>query len=111
MRRRLIHDGLIASEFVSEPGGSLSVHTTQPSQPLVLEAASRIRAEHPPRALDWGRWELSIPWHTSAHAPDILGLYDLYKKYPELKAPDKQIQLKAWHRFIRSAESKPYRVR
>ena len=34
----------------------------------------------------------------------------LYRKYPELAAPDKEIQKRAWARFAKSSESQPYRV-
>ena len=32
------------------------------------------------------------------------------KKYPDVASEDNEIQTKAWKKFIRSSESKPYRV-
>tara|TARA_R110002020_G_scaffold120196_1_gene274020 strand:+ start:852 stop:1175 length:324 start_codon:yes stop_codon:yes gene_type:complete len=32
------------------------------------------------------------------------------RKYPDLKSHDKEIQTRAWNRFMKSSESLPYRV-
>ncbi len=37
-------------------------------------------------------------------------LYALWRKYPELNAPDKMTRRNAWIRFMGSAEADPYRV-
>jgi hypothetical protein len=53
------------------------------------------------RHMDWGGLYLSIP---KAH------LRVLEMRYPDLASHDGDIKLHAWERFLRSDESKPYRV-
>ena len=53
------------------------------------------------KTLSFGKAELCIP---------ELVLQNLKKKYPELAAPDMQIRVKAWKKFLRSTEAKPWRV-
>ncbi len=67
----------------------------------VLDHNKEIMAAGGSRTSTFGKFELCIP---------ELVLTKLKKKYPELKAPDMQIRVKAWKKFIRSAESKPWRV-
>ena len=53
------------------------------------------------RHMDWGGMALQFP----------AGHQSFWEsKYPELDSPDADIQLAAWNKFLRSDESKPYRV-
>lgn len=49
----------------------------------------------------FGKVELCIPF---------LVLEKLKRKYPDLKSQDREIRLKAWKRFISTAEAKPWKV-
>lgn len=53
------------------------------------------------RMMEWGQHQLQIP---------TMHLKALKLKYPELDSSDADIKLRAWKRFLRSAESKPYRT-
>jgi len=67
----------------------------------VLAHNREVMANGGARTLSFGKSELLIP---------ELELRNLKKRYPDLAAPDMQIRVRAWKRFIRSAESKPWRV-
>jgi len=49
----------------------------------------------------FGKVELCIPF---------LVLEKLKRKYPDLKSPDREIRVKAWKRFISTAEARPWKV-
>lgn len=51
--------------------------------------------------MDWGGLYLSIP---NQH------LHYWRRRYPDLDSEDGDIKLHAWERFLRSDESRPYRV-
>lgn len=53
------------------------------------------------RQLDWGKLALKIPENH---------LLILQKKYPDLAAPHAHTRYLAWLKFLKSAESDPYRV-
>ena len=73
----------------------------QPSRTAVLEA-TKYRRDHPGIMQDapFGRAMLTIP---------ELDYQRLIKHYPALDSLDAVEQTKAWKRFLRSAESEPYR--
>lgn len=62
----------------------------------------RIRIEQPQRRLEWGEMVLSIP---------NSDLFLINLRHPELQSPDHEIRRKAWAEFLKSDESRPYRVR
>ena len=73
----------------------------QPTRKAVLEA-TKYRRDHPGIMKDapFGRAMLTIPQ---------LDYQRLMKVYPALNSLDAVEQTKAWKRFLRSAESEPYR--
>ena len=69
----------------------------------ILDDNQRLRNEpEAMRNLSFAGLALQIP------EPD---LYALWRKYPELNAPDKMTRRNAWIRFMGSSEADPYRVR
>ena len=71
------------------------------SDAAVLKENQEVLDRGGARSLSFGQMALQIPMsHRVA----------LGRKYPDLDSPDQTIQLKAWQKFIKSAESKPYRV-
>ena len=92
---------LLASWKVED--GKLVRRMTQPREDRILDDLSEIRKSPDAlRNLEWAGWELSIP---------ELHFHRLVQKYPELQAPDREICLKAWKRFLGTSEADPYRVR
>ncbi len=53
------------------------------------------------RTGSFGKVELCIP---------VLELENLKRRNPELASQDKEIRLKAWKRFIKTTEAKPWKV-
>lgn len=87
---------------LTEEGGQLIGESIQPGATRMLEGIQVIRDNRLATELEWGRVELEIP---------TLQLDKLKRRYPDLGSPDSGIKLKAWKTFLRSAESRPYRVR
>jgi len=84
-------------------GERLSVVTHHPAERLILETTAELQKCEPMQDREGlGRWALSIPF---------LHWVELRRKYPELASPDAAIKSRAYARFMRSAESIPYRVR
>lgn len=67
----------------------------------IMEHNKQAMATGGSKTLSFGKAELCIP---------ELVLSNLKKQYPELEAPDMQIRVKAWKKYLRSADSKPWRV-
>lgn len=83
--------------------GRLTHALEQVNRADVLDAVAATRREHPVADREgFGRWALSIPFEDHAA---------LVRKYPDLAARDAQIRTRAWHVFIQSDESMPYRMR
>ena len=81
--------------------GHLVRENYQPSRQAVLEA-TKYRRDHPGIMKDapFGRAMLTIPQ---------LDYQRLMKAYPALNSLDAVEQTNAWKKFLRSAESEPYR--
>lgn len=85
-------------------------HTSQ-SQHLDLNSERRKNAS---RDMDGvGRWSLSIPHQHRPHLawPICLCERCLYQQYPDLDSGCREMQNRAWLKFIKSSDSIPYRVR
>lgn len=67
----------------------------------VLKEAQEVSDRGGSRHMDWGGMQLSMP---KSHRAYWGG------RYPDLNSKDGDIKLKAWERFLKSDESKPYRV-
>jgi hypothetical protein len=88
---------------VSGDGRELTCIREQPDRAAILESVKTMRQEAATKdAPGFGRWALSIPFE------DWISLRE---KYPELASPDAKIKSRAYLRFMRSAESLPFRVR
>ncbi len=82
--------------------GHLVRRLTQPDRDAIMDANAELRKnEGALRPLSFAGLALRIP---------DLDLMRLWKKYPDLKAPDAATRRAAWLRFIGSAEADPYRV-
>ncbi len=82
--------------------GHLVRRTTQPDRDAIMDANAELRKnEGALRSFSFMGIALRIP--------DI-DLLKLWKKYPELIAPDNATRRNAWLRFIGSAEADPYRL-
>ena len=98
-----LFDGVVRKSVVVEPeseGGRITALTHQDCS-AVLDHNKEVMAQGGARSLSFGKAELCIP---------ELVLAKLKKKYPDLAAPDMQIRVKAWKKFLASSESKPWRV-
>ena len=83
--------------------GKLKRRLELPGRVAILEDNARLRNEpEAMRDLSFAGLSLNIP------EPD---LYALWRKYPDLNAPDTMTKRNAWLRFIGSSEADPYRVR
>jgi len=80
--------------------GCLVRENYQPSRTAVLEETKRRRIEGVNVDAPFGRNMLTIPQ---------LDYQRLIKHYPALNSLDVVEQTKAWKKFLRSAESEPYR--
>ena len=67
----------------------------------VLDHNKAVMAEGGSRTGSFGKFELCIP---------ELELANIKRRFPDLTSPDMQIRVKAWKKYIRMAESKPWRV-
>lgn len=67
----------------------------------VLDHNREMMAAGGSRTGSFGKFELCIP---------ELELHNLKRRYPDLASPDMQTRVKAWKKYIRSVESKPWRV-
>jgi len=107
MQPRLQHhkfwDGLIEHGISVDhnPDGFQISRVARQDCSAIIEHNREVMAAGGSRTASFGKVELSIP---------ELELRNLKKRYPDLAAPDMQIRVRAWKRFIRSAESKPWRV-
>jgi len=94
-------DGVLFASWRME-GTQLVRRVTQPSESLILQLNEQIRSEPGAvRAMDWGKLYLQIPRRA---------LLALRKKYPDLSSPHSHTRTQAWHKFLRSSESDPYRL-
>lgn len=75
-----------------------------PDRPKILELNQAMRKQDQVGGVpdDWGYVALNIP------IPDMRALQ---LRYPDLASIDREIQLKAWKKFIASPESEPYKLR
>ena len=90
------------SLHIEADGKGMMIHSvTHQDVAPILEHNKQVMAEGGSRSLSFGKSELVIP--------EVI-LTKLKKKYPELKAPDMEIRVKAWKRFLASSESRPWRV-
>lgn len=77
--------------------------THQPTERLILETCQEMQKCEPMADREGlGRWALSIPF---------VAWMELRRKYPELASTDAKVKSAAYLRFMRSAESIPFRVR
>lgn len=76
----------------------------QPGRELILDTNQRLRNEDliTKDRPGFGRYALNIPFE------DYVALQ---AKYPELASNDPLVKSKAYHKFMQSPESLPYRVR
>jgi hypothetical protein len=81
--------------------GNAITATFDPNVNRILEENKGIRNSGIVKQKADMQWALSIP--ELHHA-------QLVKRYPDLASKDGEIHAKAWNKFIRSSESKPYRV-
>ena len=81
-------------------GGHIVREHYQPTRKAILEAIKQRRNAGTMIDAPFGRCELSIP---------ELDYHRLIRAYPALNSHDTVEQTKAWKRFLRSAESEPYR--
>lgn len=101
MGQHLTHDddGTLRRDVFREPDGTVSSRLRQVGRDRILEGVAMRRGLA--RKLDWGRLVLTIP---------VVDLARIKDRYPELRAPDAETRNRAWHRFIASSESAPYRT-
>ena len=79
----------------------LQVETSDPGAAGALATNQKLRQEGVVGKRPDMHWTLSLP---------EFEYYMLIKKYPDLNSPDHEIKTRAWKTYLRSAESKPYRV-
>lgn len=93
-------DDAVQTRVWFEQGHLVRSHT-QPNRKAILREV-QTRRDNPGsvRDLSFGRPVLTIP---------DLDLHRLFRIYPDLACPDAEIKTKAWLKFMRSSESKPYR--
>jgi hypothetical protein len=96
---QLLHDDTKTRVWFEQ--GHLVRQNYQPSRSAVLDEV-KFRRDHPGTVKDvgFGRAVLSIPQHDFQR---------LIKAYPDLISLDAIEQTKAWHKFMRSSESVPFR--
>jgi len=88
-------------EKAQEQDGRLYVARKQPARNAILETVSEIRKDRLAKTLSFGRPELSIPFEDYER---------LTRANPDLRSTDAATKTAAWRRFLRSADSAPYRV-
>jgi len=100
MKRR---SGVWLEEFFYQPHeGRTYRRLSQPSRQLILDRNATLRQiPGAVRDLSFGRLALTIP---------LEDLETIRDKYPDLRSKDPEIKRRAWHAFIASSESLPYRV-
>ena len=99
---RILTDGVTRKEIRYTPhDGVVQVKTTQPSTDLISADNERVRNEGGARPLSFGQCQLRIP-HNELEA--------LCRINPDLRSPDRDIKTRAWQKFARSTESRPWRV-
>ena len=81
-------------------GFQLTRHDMQDCAPI-LDHNRKIMAQGCSRTTSFGKVELCIP---------ELELYNIKARFPDMASPDRDIKLKAWKKYLRMAESKPWRV-
>jgi hypothetical protein len=100
-----IYDGAVRSSLTVEhsPGGEGFTFSRLEHQDCaaILDHNREVMAAGGSRTASFGKVELCIP---------ELELRKLKRRYPDLASPDKEIRLKAWKRFIQTAEAKPWKV-
>jgi len=98
-----IYDEVVdQSLHIEADGKGMKIHSvTHQDVGPILEHNKTVMREGGSRTLSFGKSELVIP--------EVV-LTRLKKKYPELQAPDMEIRVKAWKRFLASSESRPWRV-
>ena len=97
------YDGIanhsISADHTTE-GFTISRVDHQDCKPI-LDHNREVMAQGGSRTTSFGKFELCIP---------SLELANIKKRFPDLEAPDMQIRVRAWKKYIASAESKPWRV-
>ncbi len=101
MRSKIDFDGLFQSRYVYQPHeGRLYRELTQPNEDLILER-NKQRRNMNQRKMEWGRMVADIP-HNAWEA--------LCRKYPDLRARDREIREKALMSLLKSPEGAPFLV-
>lgn len=95
---------MFQQRFVIDPGGrTVTGIMQQINRTQVMEAIATLRNESPPADREGlGRFALSIPFEDWVR---------LRTKYPELASTDAATKSRAYLRFLRSEESRPFRMR
>ena len=93
------HDDLCTRVWFEH--GHLVRENYQPTRKAVLEDTQELRKLGVNFDVGFGRVALQIPQ---------LDYQRLLKAYPDLACPDGHTQTKAWQKFMRSSESKPYHL-
>lgn len=97
------YDGVVRKSLSVDHDGEgfrLSALTHQDCT-AVLDHNREVMLDGGSRTGSFGKVELRIP---------ELVLQKLKRKYPELDSGDREIKVKAWKKFIRSSEAKPWKV-
>ena len=94
-----LHDDLRTRVWFEH--GHIVRENYQPTRKAVLEETRELRNLGVTFDVPFGRVALNIPQ---------LDFQRLIKIYPDLNSPDGHTQTRAWRKFIRSSESKPYRL-
>lgn len=106
MRRQLpqadaaFFDGVVTRSLAVDHDGVINAVSHQDCR-AILDHNKEVMASGGSRTTSFGKVELCIP---------EVELHRLKKRYPDLGSPDKEIKLKAWKRFIGTAEAKPFKV-
>ena len=93
------HDDLRTRVWFEQ--GHLVRENYQPTRNAVLEDTKQLRNLGVRFDVPFGRVALNIPQ---------LDYQRLLKKYPDLRSPDGHTSTKAWQKFMRTSESKPYHL-
>ncbi len=97
------YDGLIRHDLsIDQDRSGFKLHRldTQDCAPI-LDHNNEVMAQGGSRTGSFGKVELCIP---------ELELYNLKKRYPDLESKDKEIRVKAWKKYIATAEARPWKV-
>ena len=98
---RWFSDGITETNVQPDHHGGLDFQRYQPSRGVILDTVAELKKNDAIRDLSFGRWALSVPFEDYEN---------LLKQFPELGNPEGAIRTKAWHRFLKSPRSIPYRI-